>query len=263
MAKAKYDLIGSNYNNTRQADPYITSRLLSLLIPQNDNLYLDLGCGTGNYTIALAEQGFNFYGIEPSENMLSEARSRNQKIQWIKGKAERLPFQDDLFEGAIATLTIHHWGDLKKSFREINRVLSDNGRIVLFTSTPEQMQGYWLNHYFPKMLNSSMAQMPSLEAINNALTYANFEITTIEKYFIPDNLQDRFLYVGKNQPQLYLDENIRKGISSFSALANIEEVNEGLVMLQADIEAKVFDNLKNQYQNDLGDYLFIAAKKTD
>ena len=261
MNQIKYDSIGIDYNATRQSDPYITSRLLDLLEPQNDKLYLDLGCGTGNYTIALADKGFNFYGVEPSEKMLLEAQLRNPGIKWIQGKAEQIPVQDEIFDGAIATLTIHHWTDIKKSLLEINRVLSHNGKIVFFTSTPEQMERYWLNHYFPQMLYSSIVQMPSLEIINNAVTYANFEITTIEKYFIKDSLQDHFLYVGKNKPELYLNKKIRKGISSFSALANIEEVEKGLSKLKLDIETKTFDNIQKQYQNDLGDYLFIVANK--
>jgi hypothetical protein len=40
--EVKYDKIGTGYNSTRQADPYLTSWLFSLLRPQNDKLYLDI-----------------------------------------------------------------------------------------------------------------------------------------------------------------------------------------------------------------------------
>jgi hypothetical protein len=46
----------------------------------------------------------------------------------------------------IGSLTIHHWTDLKSGFSKLNKVLKPNGRIVIFTSTPKQMIGYWLNH---------------------------------------------------------------------------------------------------------------------
>ena len=261
MDPITYDSIGIGYNSTRKADPYITTRLLHLLEPQADKVYLDLGCGTGNYTIALADRGFDFYGVEPSEKMLFEAQLRNTRVKWIQGNAEEIPIQDNLFDGAIATLTIHHWEDLQKSLSEINRVLLKNGKIVFFTSTPEQMDGYWLNHYFPKMLCSSKLKMPSLEAINKAMTLTNFEVLTVEKYFIKDALQDHFLYVGKDKSELYLDKRMRRGISSFSALSNSEEVEEGLSRLKSDIETKTFEGIQKQYQNELGDYLFIVAKK--
>ena len=43
------------------------------------------------------------------------------------------------------------------------------------------MKGYWLNHYFPKMLDSSIVQMPSIEAIQEAIQQTDLEITNIEK----------------------------------------------------------------------------------
>jgi ubiquinone/menaquinone biosynthesis C-methylase UbiE len=147
MQETKYDKIGTGYNSTRQADPYLTERLYYQLQPKTDRLYLDIGCGTGNYTCTLADKGLNFIGVEPSEKMLSEAKIRNQHINWFKGRAEQIPTEDEVFDGIIATLTIHHWTDLKKAFAELDRVLVDNGKIVMFTSSPEQMKGYWLNHY--------------------------------------------------------------------------------------------------------------------
>ena len=232
-----------------------------MLRPQNDKLYLDIGCGTGNYTCVLADKGLNFIGVEPSEKMLNEAKSKNQNIKWLNGTAEQLPADDKTFDGIIATLTIHHWTDIKKAFTELNRVLEDNGRIVMFTSTPEQMKGYWLNHYFPEMLYSSIVQMPSLDLIQKATEEAKLKISGIEKYFIKDDLKDCFLYVGKNSPERYFDEQIRHGISSFSSLANTDEVKQGLKELRNDIDNNAFKHIKDQYKNDLGDYLFITIDK--
>ena len=257
----KYDKIGTGYNSTRQADPYLTERLLYHLQPKTDRFYLDIGCGTGNYTISLSDKGLKFVGIEPSEKMLNEAKFRNQDIKWLQGTAEQITADDKTFDGIIATLTIHHWTDLRKAFVEINRVLSDNGKIVLFTSTPEQMKGYWLNHYFPKMLHSSIEQMPSLADIQEAMEQTELEITDIEKYFIKDDLQDCFLYVGKNNPSRYFDVTIRHGISSFSSLANIDEVKQGLLTLRNDIDNQLFDKIKDQYANEMGDYFFITIEK--
>lgn len=257
----KYDTIGTGYNITRHADPYITARLLHHLQPTPDKLYLDIGCGTGNYTIALAEKGFRFVGVEPSEQMLTEGRARNDTIVWLQGTAEQIPAEDKVFRGGIGTLTIHHWTDLKKAFAEIDRVLSYNSKFVLFTSTPEQMKRYWLNHYFPKMLQSSIVQMPSLEDIQKAIEQSELVIKNTEKYFIKDDLQDRFLFVGKNNPALYFDETIRRGISSFSSLANIMEVEQGLSNLKSDLETGAFDKIKDRYENESGDYLFIIMEK--
>jgi len=70
--EVKYDKIGIDYNLTRKPDKFLTRKLLSHLNPKNDGLYLDIGCGTGNYTIELRKNGFQFIGIDPSEKMLVE-----------------------------------------------------------------------------------------------------------------------------------------------------------------------------------------------
>ena len=75
-----YNKIGVGYNHTRQADPFIADRLLDLLSPEAGETYLDIGCGTGNYTVRLAEKGYQFYGIDPSDKMLGEAKSKSDKV---------------------------------------------------------------------------------------------------------------------------------------------------------------------------------------
>lgn len=257
----EYDKIGTGYNSTRQADPYLTERIVALLAPKKDGLYLDLGCGTGNYTRSLAARGLHFIGIDPSVKMLTEARKQNQNIKWLKGAAEQIPFPIQIFDGIVSTLTIHHWTNIKTAFFEIRRVLSDHGRFVVFTSTPNQMEGYWLNHYFPKMLRSSIYKMPSLDSIRGAAKEAGLELRNVEEYSVKNDLQDHFLYVGKHDPEYYFDEQIRRGISSFSTLSSTEEVEQGLSMLKSDIENGAFKKIRNKYENNLGDYLFLTFEK--
>jgi len=111
------------------------------------------------------------------------------------------------------------------------------------------------------MLADSILQMPSFENVESAATKAGFLITGTEKYFIQDDLQDHFLYVGKNRPELYFDERVRAGISSFAALSNAAEVKQGLEQLRLDTEFNRFDDVKSKYDNDTGDYLFIILQK--
>jgi len=259
--EAAYNTIGKGYNLTRGADPYLVSQLLHFLQPQTGKPYLDIGCGTGNYTIALSNLGINFTGVEPSEIMLEAARSAGKHVNWLAGTAEQIPAKDGSFNGVMATLTIHHWKNIGLAFKEIYRVTETNGKFVLFTATPKQMQGYWLNHYFPNMLQSSINQMPGLESIETELANAGFKKITTEKYFIKEDLQDYFLYAGKLNPMLYLDEKMRAGISSFVALANSEEVAAGISELKADIDSGKFENIKAEYENEIGDYLFVVAEK--
>lgn len=259
--KAKYDTIGQQYNQTRKADPYLAERLFQHLQPKKGGIYLDIGCGTGNYTNTLQRRGFDFIGIDPSEIMLEKARSINAEIDWRKGVAEQTGLAATTVDGIIGSLTIHHWTDLASSFRELYRILKPGGNIVLFTSTPAQMKGYWLNHYFPQMLKDSIDQMPTLESVTQAMNNAGFRIVKTESYLIQIDLKDQFLYCGKQQPELYLDPDVRKGISSFSALANKTEVEIGLTKLKADIDSGEINTIIQSFENDMGDYLYLLGQK--
>jgi len=259
--EAKYDKIGVDYNLTRKADKYLTEQLLYHLKPIKSGRYLDIGCGTGNYTNEFQRKGFEFIGIDPSEKMLEKAKLRSGKINWKIGSAERTGLPNNFVDGIIGSLTIHHWNNLKEGFSELFRVLKPNGNVVIFTSTPKQMNGYWLNNYFPKMLSDSIIQMPSLERVKTAMESAGLKIQETDKYFIRPNLQDKFLYCGKQNPELYFDEQIRHGISSFSLLANRTEVEKGLVELRNDINSGKIDDIIDSYENDYGDYLYVIGTK--
>src|ERR1041384_5262433 len=125
-----YNNIGIGYNNTRKADPYLAGRLHFLLNPDENDLYLDIGCGTGNYTVALHNKGVKLVAVDPSEIMLEEAKQKSGTIEWLKGTAEQIPINDNALNGAIATLTIHHWKNPQQGFKELVRVLKNGSRLV-------------------------------------------------------------------------------------------------------------------------------------
>lgn len=254
---AKYDKIGIGYNTTRKADKYLTERFLALLNPKRDALYLDIGCGTGNYTNEFQKQGFSFIGIDPSKEMLDKAKAKNKNIDWRIGQVENLELENNSVDGIVAGLTIHHWQNLEKGFEEMARVLKPNGKIVIFTSLPKQMKNYWLNHYFPKMMEISTNLMPSQEHIEKAAKQTNLKIEKTEKYFVQADLEDLFLQSGKQNPELYFKPEIRKGISSFAALSNKEEVDSGLEKLRKDIQNQKIKEIIKSYESDSGDYIFF------
>lgn len=259
--EVKYDRIGIDYNLTRKADKYLTERLMHHLNPNNNGLYLGIGCGTGNYTNELQKKGFRFIGVDPSTEMLEKVKKKNRQIDCSIGTAEKTDLPRNSVDGIIASLTIHHWTDLEKGFLELGSVLKAKGSIVIFTSTPKQMKGYWLNHYFPKMMNDSIAQMPSLEKVRIAMGNMGIEVIKTEPYSIAPDLQDLFLYCGKENSELYFNDSIRNGISSFSSLSNRKEVDQGLEKLRKDMDSGQIEKILKSYKNNWGDYLFIVGRK--
>ena len=256
-----YNKIGIGYNNTRQADPYLAERMYVLLKPETGGRYLDIGCGTGNYTRALQQKGLQFTGVDPSEIMLNEARSKSKTIDWLQGTAENIPCKNEGFSGALGSLTLHHWQNIEKGIKELFRVLEPGARLVFFTSLPEQTESYWLMHYFPRLIKASAQDLPPLEFLKKCGSKAGFEFITRENYFVKDDLKDLFLQSGKNNPELYFNENIRKGISTFALLANKEEIDAGLKCLREDMDSGKFPEIKQKYESDIGDYCFVVFHK--
>ena len=151
---ALYDDIGAAYQISRRADPAIVVAFADLLQLKSGATYWDIACGTGNYTRAMAAHGGTWHGIDASGVMPAQAHAQPGPVRWYEAEASRLPFPDGVFDGALCTLAIHHFGDLVRPFEEVRRTLKA-GRFVLFTGLAEQMRNYWLCHYFPDMMRRS------------------------------------------------------------------------------------------------------------
>ena len=222
--------------------------------------FLDLACGTGNYANALASLGGSWFGCDISDVMIDQARAKNCEIDWKLGNADVLPYQSAFFDGGICVLAIHHFPDLLQTFQEVHRVLNQ-GAFVLFTAFPEQMQDYWLCHYFPEMMRSSTKQMPAQNLVTGALKSAGFEVEDVVPFQVTSELLDLFLYSGKARPNLYLDSAVRANISSFASRCSSAELNCGLQQLSSDIESGEFLKVASRYPSTHGDYAFVVARK--
>jgi ubiquinone/menaquinone biosynthesis C-methylase UbiE len=257
-----YEKIGAGYNLTRHADPFLVEKIATLLEISDRGCYLDLACGTGNYTVAFAERGGRWTGIDHSAIMIQAASKRSSNIIWQVADAEEIHFANNSFDGAIVTLALHHFSDLVRVFSELARMLKCGSPLVLFTSTAEQMESYWLNHYFPEAMQRSIMQMPTLTHTLNCLDRSGFSIDKCEPYFVSPDLQDFFLYSGKNRPEIYLDERMRRGSSTFASLANQNEIVVGCKKLADDLISGHFNEIYDRYDDRNGDYMFLRLINT-
>jgi ubiquinone/menaquinone biosynthesis C-methylase UbiE len=253
-----YDRIGSGYDATRRADPGLVALLVAQLEPGPTGRYLDLACGTGSYSVALAEQGGRWSGIDASETMLCAARARSDRIDWHRTEADTLPFPDSSFEGAVCVLAVHHFPDRQAAFREVRRVL-DGGTFVIFACDVERTRRFWLREYFPHMFARIEAKEPSQAEMLGALGEAGFQSVAAESWFVPEDLTDHFLYCGKSRPALYFDPQIRAGISSFAAFSDDAEVESGLARLRADLDSGRIEDVIASSPTPAGDYVFLRA----
>lgn len=219
---ARYDRIGSTYSELRKPDPRIAAVIEEAL--GSARTVLNVGAGTGSYEPA----DRRLTALEPSLEMLRQRDAHSAPA--VQGRAEALPFDDDSFEASMAILTVHHWQNKEKGFRELRRVT--RGRIVVLTFDPAH-RGAWLPDYFPELSALDDAQMPAMSDYERWLGAAE-----ISPVLIPHDCTDGFLYAYWRRPAAYLDPRIRSGSSSFWAIRDVEE---GLRRLQEDLEAGEWD----------------------
>jgi ubiquinone/menaquinone biosynthesis C-methylase UbiE len=258
LVMALYDLIGIGYDATRQADPYLLSRLLHHLQSRIDARYLDVGCGSGNYTIAMRKAGVVICGIDLSATMLARAREKSPEVPWLKSNALALPFRDGSFAGVIMTFVHHHLSNPVAGLHEIRRVLMPGGRLVLLNATAEQTAHFWLIEYFPHVMEQAIASCARVET-DEALAAAGLSIIVTELYEVADDLKDWFLYCGKRKPERYLDPRVRAGISAFACAQDQDEVARGVERLAADVRSGRIASVMRQYEWNGGDYMFTVA----
>ena len=257
---ALYDAIGAGYGTTRRADPDIADTLARHLAMPAHGCGLDLACGTGNYTAAMAARGGAWTGLDVSPTMLAQGRRAAASVNWLCGDAAALPFGDNRFDAVLCTLAIHHFAALDAPFAQVHRVLRRGGRFVVFTAFAEQMHGYWLGRYFPQMLERSIAKMPAQAVVEGALRAAGFAQVRVQPYLVTPQLQDLFLYAGKQRPTMYLDAAVRANISSFATLCPPDELSAGLDALRADLAHGRWAGAAPSGAA-AGDYAYVIAHK--
>ena len=95
---------------------------------------LDLGTGTGTMARGLAMLGCRVTGLDPSANMLVEARRIDAELglntQYVEGRAEELPFEDESYD-LVTAGQCWHWFDRSRAAANAYRVLKNGGRIVI------------------------------------------------------------------------------------------------------------------------------------
>jgi ubiquinone/menaquinone biosynthesis C-methylase UbiE len=135
---------------------------------------LDVGCGTGRLAVALAERGARVWGVDPSEEMLAEAKAKSGgKVALKRASAEALPFKEGWFERAVFRLVIH-LVDRSRAFAESARVLAAGGRIVVATFAPESLDRFWVTRIFPAVAEIDRMRFPSEEELTRELVGAGF-----------------------------------------------------------------------------------------
>ena len=134
MRGVRYDGLAEWYQEFRPSmTPDEIDALRRLLGPPGGRC-LDVGCGTGVATAAVAELGWSAVGVDLSADMLEVARSRGLEV--VQGSADALPFADRNFDAAVSVWTHIDVDEFPAAVREIARVLRPQAPLIYIGGHP-------------------------------------------------------------------------------------------------------------------------------
>jgi len=198
-----YDAIGGTYTLTRRSEPRIAARIWSAL--GDARTVLNVGAGTGSYE----PLDRSVVAVEPSALMRSQRPP--DAAPCLAGVAESLPFEDQSFDAAMAVCTVHHWQDAVAGLREMRRVAR---RVVVFLFDTSDANQFWLTRdYLPEF-----AALRAVKVLATATDLAGSIGARMEPVPIPWDCADGFFEAYWRRPEAYLDENVRRGVSVWTAV---------------------------------------------
>ncbi len=239
LAEPIYDQIGIGYTKHRQADTRIVGILCSLLNLPLGSVIADIGAGTGNYSMALANKGYVVKAIEPSGAMRMQFL-KNSRVEWIPSFAEDIPLENDSVDGVVVISALHHFASVKDSANEMYRICP-SGPVVIFTHDPRESDKFWFSDYFPEALKQLYKLYPPVDIVaQNIVSGKDWSMEKVS-FPLPHDLTDKFTAAGWRTPEMYLDPSIRQSMSPF-VLTDAEVVRQRVKHLRNDLKSGEWNN---------------------
>jgi len=137
---------------------------------------LDVGCGTGGYSIAIAETASAAVtGLDDSERFVARARESPGSVSFVVGDAERLPFDEGSFDRLLLSLVLHQLEDPEAAVCEAARVLVAGGVALVRTIAPENVAGRIPERFLPTMAAADVERLIPVDALERMLEGAGFD----------------------------------------------------------------------------------------
>jgi ubiquinone/menaquinone biosynthesis C-methylase UbiE len=141
---------------------------------------LDVACGPGVVTAALAPDAESVAAFDATEQMLEKARARCAKagltnVEFRSGDAEHLPFADAQFDGVVTRLAIHHFAEPQRALDEMFRVLRAGGiAVVVDVVSAENADESQLHNAIERLRDPSHVRMLPASELDASVSRAGF-----------------------------------------------------------------------------------------
>ena len=123
---------------TNGADPEYVEQIIPLAVEELAGRVkvLDLGCGDGQIARALAAQGADVLGVDPTQLHIDVAIERGGGPTYLLGGATQIPAPDNSFDAVVACLVFEHIDQMDEAVTEVARVLKPQGQFSFFLNHP-------------------------------------------------------------------------------------------------------------------------------
>lgn len=187
---------------------------------------LDLGCGAGRFSAALADAlGAAVAGVDPSVQMLQQARAGcGGGVALVAGSGGAIPMRTGVFDAAFLSMIYHHLPDPVACARELARVLRVEGRVFIRNSTRETLDTALYLRFFPEARRVGDARLPCRADVVGAFTCGGFALVrhrAVRQLVARDwreyeaNLGERALSDLRGIPDAAFERGMRK-VSEFA-----------------------------------------------
>src|SRR5208337_2420614 len=213
--------------HSRLASPYgqlefvRTMELLLRHLPSPPARVLDIGGGTGPYSEALAQRGYETHLLDAVEKHVETARHRSSIASFVVGDARKLNFPDNFADAALLMGPLYHLteaSDRQAALREALRVLKPGGLLAAagisrFASLLDGLaRGFIHDSRFQSIL------MQDLECGDHRNTTDNFDFFTAAHFHLPNELADEVLGAGFVDAKVFPVEGLVCIAPGFEAL---------------------------------------------
>jgi ubiquinone/menaquinone biosynthesis C-methylase UbiE len=191
---------------------------------------LDLGCGTGRFTGALAETfGGPVYGVEPSDRMrmVAEESVQAPDVSFLAGQGEEIPLPDASVDFVLLFLSFHHVRDRAKAAAETRRVLRPGGRVMIRSPFADRFPDLQWHGFFPRARAIELEMFPALTTVE--AVFAEVGLQRLALDVVPERFAD---CLADHAVMLHM-----RAISTFEHMSE-DEMAEGFARLDAAVAAE-------------------------